>query len=125
MDKEIRKAKAGVLIPFTVFMVIFALILALEIRSAYWHSFSERKWTNHPEKRAIMTDDLLQDHDLIGMSKEQIALLLGPDDNDYGYFNRENRWVYCLGSERSIVDREWMLIDFEGDTVRQYAMTMD
>ncbi len=121
MKGEIRKAKAGIL----VFAIIFALILAWSIRSAYWHSFSERKWANHPEKRAKMTDDLLRNYDLIGMSKEEIAGLLGTNNNDYGYFNQENRWVYYLGSERTIMDSEWLLIDFDWDSVREYSMAVD
>ena len=125
MKEEARKAKTRVLISFVVFSIIIALFLALGIRYVYWHSFSERKWTNHPEKRAKMTGDLLHDYNLIGMSKEQILRLLGPDNNDYGYFNQENRWVYYLGSERTIIDSEWLLIDFEDNIVHEYAMTID
>lgn len=77
------------------------------------------------EKRAKMTGDLLHDYNLVGMSKEQILRFLGPDNNDYGYFNQENRWVYYLGSERTIIDSEWLLIDFEDSIVHEYAMTID
>ena len=125
MEKELKKTKARILIPFLLLMIMIVLIAALGLRSACRHSFSTGKWIAEPGKRAAMTADLFRDYDLVGMSKAQIAELLGPDNNDYGYFNREDRWVYFLGSERTIIDSEWLLIDFDGDTVREYTMTTD
>ena len=125
MEKEIRRAGRNVLIPFGVFLVLLALLAGWGIRYAYWHSFSTAKWINHPSERAKMTADLLGDHELAGMSEEQIRELLGPDDSALGYFNREDRLVYCLGSERTVIDREWLLIDFEADAVSRYSVTVD
>jgi len=42
-----------------------------------------------------------------------------------GYFNAPDRSVYCLGSRRTVIDDEWLLIDFENGVVREYTMTTD
>ena len=125
MEKEAQKAKKRILTTFIFFAAMFVLMGVWCVRFAYWHSFSTKKWMDYPERRAKMTADLLDRYDLVGMSKEQIVELLGPDNNEYGYFNQANRAVYFLGSERTIIDSEWLLIDFENDIVREYSMTMD
>ena len=106
-----------------VLIVIFVLMLFL-----YWsdqHSFTQTKWREDIEIRSLIVDDLLNDYELIGMTKQEIEDLLGKNNNDYGYFNRENRYVYCLGGARTIIDSEWLLIDFEGDLVINYEITTD
>lgn len=125
MENDAQKAKRHILTTFIVFAVILALIGVWYAHFAYWHTFSTQKWIDYPERRAKMTADLFARYDLVGMSKEQLAELLGPDNNDYGYFDQANRSVYYLGNERTIIDSEWLLIDFENDTVRGYAMTTD
>jgi len=79
----------------------------------------------YPEKRAKMTSDLLENYELVGMTEDEVINLLGQNNNDYGYFVEDNRFIYYLGNERTIIDSEWLLIDFENGIVTEYTMTMD
>lgn len=65
-----------------------------------------------------MTGDLLEDYDLIGMTEAEIVDLLGAD-------NQDDRYVYYLGNERTMIDGEWLLIEFENGVVTGYSMTTD
>ena len=124
-ESEFRKSRRRVLTAFIVVAALIALIAAWGVRFRYWHSFSTQKWMDHPERRAGMTADLFRGYALVGMSEAQIADLLGPDDSARGYFNSPDRSVYCLGSRRTVIDGEWLLIDFENGVVREYTMTTD
>ena len=125
MDKEMQKARRFNIVVFTAFVLIFVMAVFGLLRYKYWHTFTPGKWLEYPEKRAKMTADLFEDFDLIGMSEDEIIELLGNNNNDYGYFNKDNRFVYYLGNERTIIDSEWLLIDFENNVVCDYSMTMD
>ena len=124
-EKTIRKLKR---INYTIFGVVAALAIAFVVwlcTQLYWSSFSSGKWAAHPDRRAGMVDDLLADYNLIGMSEADISQLLGPNDNDTGYFQQTNRYVYCLGNQRTTIDREWLLIDFTNGRVQDYSITTD
>ncbi len=122
---EIKKAKHANYIIFVIFLLIAAAIFAWFCLSKYWQGFSHEKWLNHPEKRAVMTGDLFENYELIGMTETEITDLLGQNNNDYGYFNKENRYVYYLGEERTIMDSEWLVIDFRNGIVADYAIVQD
>jgi len=124
-EEAIRKIKLQTYIVFGIFTVLLAAMLIWFCSFQYWHSFSQEKWLAYPEKRANMTADLLRDYKLAGMTEDEVVSLLGQNNNDYGYFVRDNRFVYFLGSERTIIDSEWLLIDFENGIVTEYAMTTD
>lgn len=124
-ENELKKAKKSVLTAFIIVVILAALLAAWGIRFRYWHSFSTQKWLDHPDRRAGMTADLFQDYELAGMSKAQVEALLGPDDSARGYFTRPGRSVYWLGERRTIIDSEWLLIDFENGIVTAYEITTD
>jgi len=75
----------------------------------------------YPEKRAKMTSDLLDNYELVGMTETEVVNLLGQNR----YFVEDNRFVYYLGNERTFIDSEWLLIDFENGIVTEYSMTTD
>ena len=91
------------------------------------HTFTTEKWERNPEERTRIVDDLLSNHELVGMTEEEIVSLLGSDNNDYGYFNEPNRYVYYLGTERGLIsiDSEWLILDFTDGTVTDCYITMD
>ena len=65
-------------------------------------------------------DDLLEKHELMGMSRENIERLLGDeDDADVVY--------YYLGPERGFIsiDSEWLVIEYRDDTAMNYYFTTD
>lgn len=124
-EREIRKIKRANSIAFGIFAVLFALALFWAASFRYWHTFSREKWLDYPGRRAKMTADLLENHGLLGMTGDEVAALLGPDDSARGYFNQDNRFVYWLGNERTVIDSEWLLIDFENGVVKGVSMAMD
>ena len=119
--KRIQYIALGILVGL---FVIFGSIVAVYL---YQHSFSPERWTAQPEHRARMVGSLLEKHDLVGMTEEEITTLLGEDDTQMGYFQEENRMVYCLGSDGQLfpIDNQWLLLDFDEGRVEEYSLTMD
>ena len=129
IEKEIKKAKLVnySLFGITLFFVVLCLVTCLiaTICSHHRHTFTQTKWINDIENRSLIVGDLLNDYNLIGMTQQEIEDLLGNNNNDYGYFVQENRYVYYLGNERTIIDSEWLLIDFKDNLVVNYKITQD
>ena len=125
VKKEMHKSRRNILVTCIAFALLFALIGTWVIHHAYWHSFSTEKWVAYPNRRADMTGDLFHTHELVGMSREQIRALPGREETRSVPFPQENRLVYCLGRERTFTDREWLLIDFDSDSVSEYTIMMD
>ena len=123
--QEIKKAKRINYIGFGIVVGLIAVLLFWYGSYRYWHTFTSEKWLENPERRAKMTADLFENYVLIGMAENEVIDLLGQNNNDYGYFNQNNRFVYYLGNERTIIDSEWLLIDFENGIVKEYSMTID
>ncbi len=124
-EREIRKIKRTNCIIFG-FFVLLAIMVAIWLGTyLYWHTFTSEKWQANPERRATMVADLLADYQLVGMTEDVLVALLGPSDNDYGYFNQDGQLVYCLGNERTIIDREWLLVELEDGIVCDYSLTTD
>ena len=97
--------------------LLAAAVLAVIITAAMYHhrhTFSTAKWLNYPEERTAIVNDLLEKYELVGMTEADVAALLGEPNNDYGYFNADNRYVYYMGPERGLIsiDSEWLLLDF-------------
>ena len=109
-EKEMRKATR---INYIAFGILVVVVLGIIIVSAvyYWnHTFSTSKWLNNPEKRTAIVDNLLEEHELVGMTEADVIALLGEPNNDYGYFNADDRYVYYMGPERGLIsiDSEWL-----------------
>ncbi len=124
-EKEIKRAKIinysclGVIVFFTVLVLIgFGYF-------RYRHTFTPAKWEKDIGSRALIVGDLLDDYELIGMTTKEIEALLGENNNDFGYFVQENRYVYYLGGKRTFIDSEWLLIDFKEDVAVDYEITTD
>lgn len=126
-EKVIRKAKC---INYAAFGISVAFVLAIIIASVAYHdkhTFSTSKWLGNPEERTAIVDDLLEKYELVGMSEENVLSLLGEPDNDYGYFNADNRYVYYMGAERGLfgIDSEWLILDFMDGVVSDSYITTD
>lgn len=124
-EREFRKIKRTSRIILSIFAALVILFLVWFGSFQYWHTFTTEKWLEHPDRRAKMTADLFEKYDLAGMTEDEILSLLGQNDNARGYFHQDSRFVYYLGDERTIIDSEWLLIDFENGVVKAYSMTMD
>ena len=126
-EKVIRKAKC---INYVAFGISVAFVLAIIIAGVAYHdkhTFSTSKWLDDPEGRTAIVDDLLEKYELVGMSEENVLSLLGEPDNDYGYFNADNRYVYYMGAERGLfgIDSEWLILDFMDGVVSDSYITTD
>ena len=119
---------AGAMLPIVAIILIF---LAPNISEYVNHtSFESTAWKQAGEDwdnpvRLRMVDDLLDEHELKGMSKERIIELLGePPETEYF---REYDFVYWLGPERGFIriDSEWLVIKFENDVVTKVEIVRD
>ncbi|MEB2492573.1 hypothetical protein SOP93_15495 [Peribacillus frigoritolerans] len=89
--------------------------------------FTTERWLNDVEGRVYLVDDLINEHELIGMTKDEVFTLLGsPTETEY--FKEEDNVVYYLGAERGIIriDSEWLVIWFDGsDKAMKYELRTD
>ncbi len=123
--KEKGKTSLGLIIGAALAVVILVFCCVGAVGYANRHTFTQERWLEQPGSRAKMTDDLFADYELVGMTEQQILELLGPNDNLSGYFQKENRYVYYLGEERTIMDSEWLLLDFVDGVVAEYSIVQD
>ena len=126
-DLEIKRIKRNNYIVFGIFAAVILAVIVAGIVYQYQHSFSTAKWERNPEERTKIVDDLLEDYEIVGMQKADVVELLGCNNNDYGYLNEENRFVYYLGPERGLIsiDSEWLILDFANDIVVDCYITTD
>ena len=93
--------------------------------------FDASKWQNEElvnsrnPVRIRMVDDLLNKHNLVGMTKENLITLLGVPPKT-GYF-RNYDFVYWLGPERGFIsiDSEWLVVKFDNDKVSEASLVRD
>jgi hypothetical protein len=93
-------------------------------------SFDATKWQNeelvHSRNpvRIRMVDDLLKKHSLVGMTKENLIVLLGAPPKT-GYFSNYD-FVYWLGLGRGFGSLdEWLVIKFRNDKVIEARIVRD
>lgn len=88
------------------------------------HTFTSEKWITAPDQRGLIVNDLLREYSLIGMTEDEIIDLLGANDNDRGYYLKEDRFVYFLGLEGQLfkIDDQWLCIDFIDGIVSDYSV---
>lgn len=127
VERELRKAKRINDIAVGMFAAVVLAIIIAGIVYYHTHTFSTSKWLNDPERRTAIVDDLLAKHEFAGMTEEEVAALLGEPNNDYGYFNADNRYVYYMGPERGLIsiDSEWLILDFTDGVVSNSYITTD
>lgn len=109
----------GVVLP----LYCFVLLGINEFR----YNFTVENWAKSTEERVYMVDDLLNDYELKGKTKEEVSELLGkPTQN--AYFKEKNNSVYWLGIERGFIriDSEWLVVSFNSNgKVTKYEIRTD
>ena len=119
-NKHINPIAVGIPVA-VVFVVVVGIVYHCK------HTFRISKWLDIPEERTAIVDDLLEKYELIGMTESDVVALLGEPNNDYGYFNADNRYVYYMGLERGLIsiDSEWLILDFTDGIVSDAYIKTD
>ncbi|MCL2671314.1 MAG: hypothetical protein FWF10_04685 [Clostridiales bacterium] len=78
-------------------VLLFALLVGTaHLANAYLADFTQEKWQRYPRDRYMMLEDLKKNHDIIGMSTEEVIALLGEpnvkSDKAYTYYCSENSY---------------------------------
>lgn len=77
------------------FIIIIAVLIITTGLYFYFTDFNPGKWKNaDPWHRRIMVNDLMDDDDIIGMSKNEVIKLLGETEGSFG----GDDLYYYLGS---------------------------
>ena len=126
-EKEVQKSKHINYIVVGIFAAVVLAVIITYVVYHHKHTFSTSKWLNNPEERTAIVDDLLEKHEFVGMTEADVVTLLGEPNNDYGYFNADNRYVYYMGLERGLIsiDSEWLILDFTDGVVSNSYITTD
>ncbi|HNQ27394.1 MAG TPA: hypothetical protein PKL92_05680 [Aquaticitalea sp.] len=116
---------------FTISIVVTPLVYfygfypMVNIFSSYHHEkyFDSENWKSSPALRYEMSDDLVATKELIGRTKDDVTLLLGPYEwlswNDTIHGKDPNMWNYGLGIEPGALNdqKENMCITFRNNKV--------
>lgn len=110
-------------------VVLAALILGLVFLGVKYkceHTFNTSRWLRYPDERVKVVDDLLRQYDLVGLSKDQVIDLLGPETEN-AYFKEPGNMVYYLGPERGLIslDSEWLVIELDDHVVIDCQIKQD
>ncbi|WP_204345841.1 hypothetical protein [Psychroserpens algicola] len=111
-----------VITPFIYFYAVYPII---NIFSDYHHQkyFSAKLWKEKPALRYELSDDMIASEILIGMTKQDVEVQLGPYEWlswDFGTETHDNnRWNYGLGIEPGAfnTEKECIEIVFNNDKV--------
>ena len=117
--------KKPYLLVFAFWCVVFASIFFLR-RKISGEKFESKKWKTANMNSEVnwsllwdMMNDLRNDYQLIGMSKNEIVKLLGEPDNKSERFAQ---FRYSLGYAHFGVDTGTLIIEFEKDSVKNYIV---
>ncbi len=100
---------------------LMGIVHALELRA--WSSnelpFEQKVWLAEVESRERdpmrlrMVDDLLKNHDITGLTRQEVETLLGPPTQTSYFYSWD--MVYWLGPERGgiRIDSEWLAIKLD------------
>jgi hypothetical protein len=75
--------------------------------------FEATRWKNEEKERPRMVRDLLDNHDLVGASRDEVNTMLGlPTGRDS---IQGDKYIYWVGTD--VIDDMWLEIVFENDSV--------
>lgn len=128
MENEIKRAKRRIIIAFSVLIAVLLIIAAAFCVYRYQRTFSQEKWLSNADGRYMIVDDMLEKHQLIGMSEADVIALLGKEDGDGPAsfklsdknYPPETTLVYHLGVE--YIDNMWLIISISDGIVAEYLI---
>ncbi|MEA4893661.1 MAG: hypothetical protein VB064_00185 [Oscillospiraceae bacterium] len=123
MKKQIARAKRFNYTVFVIILIIATFIGIWAIKYKLQHEFSPSRWADNPSERVEMVDDMLDENELKGMTKEEITSLLGETSSAEGPVEGDVM-SYYLGVERGLTsDGEWLIIYFTDGRASDYKVT--
>ncbi|WP_338813562.1 hypothetical protein V9L05_19445 [Bernardetia sp. Wsw4-3y2] len=106
------------------FQLIFILMtLTILLTSCNQTKFNSEEWRNWEESevdlslRWDMTEDLIDEYDLKGMSIEQVIKLLGQPDK-----KTKKQLEYFLGHTREGINMGYLILTIENNTITEYII---
>jgi hypothetical protein len=85
-------------------VIIGVLLLFFSIYALSYNLSSQRfdynRWVGYPEQRALMVNDFLQEHNLVGLTPAEVMDLLGASDSANRADDDDDTVVYDLGALR-------------------------
>ena len=79
LERQLQRAKRANYIIFAICACLIVAVAAGLLSGHIKHTFTQKRWDNHPGERYKMVDSLLERHDLAYMDREQLFELLGDD----------------------------------------------
>lgn len=83
--------------------VVYISAVLVWFAAASWYperDFDQTAWKNSPDKRYEMSAGIIDNQTLMGLSKQQVVVLLGEEDNKPD----TNIWFYSLGIVPSLIN---------------------
>lgn len=121
MAREIRRAKRFIDTAFAL-TVLLAIVITIALLCFHWqHSFSSKRWKNHPQQRGDMVYSLLTQNKLYGMQRAEVTDLLGYDQH-YSYSAEPDQLTYYLGAVTDPAGDRWLILKLENDAVESYSI---
>ena len=130
IQRQAQRAKTWNIIIFSLFatVAISALIGFCVFR--YQHTFTVDKWFKAPNDRTNIVADMLEKHELVGMTEVEIISLLGKEESrantqttfkiSKASFDPENTIVYYLGVD--FMELRWLIISLQDGIVSSYCI---
>lgn len=116
---EVRKAKRFIDIAFVISLCL-ALVLILFLFHLHCSTtFSAKRWKNQQEHRYGMLPQLLGEHRLYQMHKDELIALLGYDQHKWDS-NRADQLTYYLGLDPITQKENWLMINLHSNRVASY-----
>ncbi|MDT0558608.1 hypothetical protein RM697_08120 [Ichthyenterobacterium sp. W332] len=113
-----RGDKIGIFF-FVAFVISTSLIYLFE------EQFVSYKWKTEQSRRYKMVDDLIESQTLIGLSKQEVLVLLGQPNTTI--LNKKDAFVYNIGKQPSFVEtkREHLLVIFINNHVDDVTLAFE
>jgi hypothetical protein len=126
LDSNMRRLKiigliAGVGVALYFLFIVFVAVSPSIDANFNRTDFDSEKWKKWEMTESEMTlrwdmiDDLQEDHELVGMTEEEIIKLLGEPDS-----KSSAEWAYDLGMARKGIDTGTLSLTFENGKVKSH-----
>ena len=126
MNKLLANKKYFIIV-IGLILILFIFFYCLNLKDMQVENiniiFSEESWKKEPRKRIYMYEDLIENHDLYGMHKDEVLLMLGSEACTK---SKDGSITYYMGEK----DGGWfsynLIIGFdEKDRVNRFELYQD